>query len=257
MKIGLGKFRAMHANTDGGEGGGGGSGGGTSYTEDQVRELVAQQTAALKTKNDELLGKMRDVTTKLKNWDGLDPQKVRGMLDTLEKNEDLKLIAEGRHEEVIHRRLEREQATWKSQLEERDNELNQLRENLKARENQVRDLMIDTTVINAFLAEGGLPQAKDDVVLRATVFFDVEDGEVVARDSKGELIRGKNGPISIKEWIAELKVNAPHLFPGSQGAGASGGSGRGGADIESRMAAAAASGDLKEYRRLRGEMRKK
>ena len=253
-KIGLGNFRAVYAVD--GDGDGGGSAG-TVFTEEQVRELVSNQTAALKAKNDELLGKMRDVTGKLKNWDGLDPQKVRGMLDSLEKNEDLKLIAEGRHEEVIHRRLEREQATWKSQLEERDNELNQLRGSLKDRENQVRDLMIDTSVLNAFLAEGGLPSAKDDVVLRATVFFDVENGEVVARDIDGELVRGKDGPITIKEWVASLKQNAPHLFPGSVGAGAGGGAGGRGADVESRMAAAAASGDMKEYRRLRVESRKK
>lgn len=238
------------AEGDGGDSGNGGAGGDKTYTQAEFTAMLERETTGLKTKNAELLGKVRDFDTKLKAWDGLEPDKVRKLLTTFEENEELKLLAEGKHDEVINRRIEREQAAWQSQMETLRGELEDRDTKLASANSQVRDLMIDTTVLTAFQAEGGLPTASDDIIYRATVFFDVEDGLVVARDTAGELIRGKDGPITIKEWIVNLKTTAPHLFPGSQGAG--GGSGGGSqTDTEVKMAAAASSGNMKEYRRLR------
>lgn len=254
-RIGFTRLSTIHF-ADGDGAGGGNNGGDKTYTAAEVQAMIDQNTSGLKKKNDELLGKVKEFDSKLKPWEGLDPENVRKVLTTFDQNEELKMLAEGKHEEVIHRRIEREEARWKSQLEEVSTWAQTLEEQLQASNDQVRDLMIDTSVVSAFIAEGGLPTAKDDVVLRATVFFDVEDGQVVARDNKGELIRGKDGPITIQEWVANLKTSAPHLFPGSRGAGATGGTG-GNGDVETRMAAAAAAGDLKTYRKLRDEAKQK
>ena len=254
-RIGFTRLSMLHRADGEGEGGGN-NGGDKTYTAAEVQALIEQQTSGLKGKNSELIGKINEFTSKMKPWEGLDPENVRKVLTTFDQNEELKLLAEGKHEEVIHRRIEREEARWKSQLEEVSTRAQTLEEQLQASNDQVRDLMIDTSVVSAFIAEGGLPTAKDDVVLRATIFFDVEEGQVVARDNKGELVRGKDGPITIQEWVASLKESAPHRFPGSRGAGATGDTG-GTGDIEAGMAAAASSGYLKTFRKLRDECKNK
>jgi len=255
------------AEGDGGEGGAGGGGGGgegagTGFSQADLDAAVAKAvdtaTTGLKSKNDELLTKVSDSKAALKAWEGLDPEAVRGVLSKFENDEELKLISEGKHSEAWDRRLEKVNATHQSQIDQVTTSNTTLSTQLEASQSQVRDLLVNQQAISSFISEKGLDTATADVVLRAKGAFVIEEGVPIARDAKGEIIRGKEGPITIAEWVTSLKETAPHLFPGSQGAGTGGSTGgQGGTgDLDTRMAAAASSGDMKTYRKLRDQKKK-
>ena len=232
-----------------------------TFTKEQLEEQIAQARAAavaeatkgLDEKNRELLGKLKQTKTDLERWGDLDPDQVKTMLTQFESNEEMKLLAEGKTDEVINRRMEKVAAQYESKLENLTAEQRAAQEKLEKANTTIRDLLIDSRVVTAFNSEKGLEGAVPDVVLRAKSVFRVEDGEVVARDEKGELIRGKDGVLTITEWVSKLKETAPHLFPGSGGGDASGGRGRAGSgnNIDDAMLEAASKGDMKEYRKLR------
>lgn len=262
------KFRNQHAkfgprfaplyfkDGDGGDSGGGAagdSGGEGALTPEQVQARIDAEVAGLKSKNDELLDALNKTKQQLKPWDGLDPEKVRGLMSKMEKDEELRLLAEGKTDEAFQRRLERVNAQHQSTVDTLSQERDQFKAQAEQFENQVRDLIIDQQVISSFMQEKGIESAAPDVVNRAKAAFTIEDGQPIARDEKGQIIRGKDGPISIQEWVAKLKETAPHLFPPSRGAGARGSSGGSLSSLDARMQAAAEANDMAEYRRLRKE----
>jgi len=227
-----------------------------TFTKEDLDKAIAQATKGLDSKNKELLGKLKERQQQLEQWGDLDPDRVKSVLEQFDSNEEMKLLAEGKHDEVINRRMEKVAAQYDSKIDGLSQEKTTLEQQLEAANNQIRDLLIDSRVVTAFNGEQGLESAVPDVVFRAKSVFRVEDGDVVARDANGELMRGKNGPLTIQEWVADLKDKAPHLFPGSGGGGATGGRAAGGGDFDSRMIAAAQAGDMKEYRKLRAAKEK-
>lgn len=222
------------------------------FTKEDLDKAIAEATKGLDSKNRELLGKLKERQQQLERWGDLDPDRVKNVLEQFDSNEEMKLLSEGKHDEVINRRMEKVAAQYDSKIEGLSEEKMTLQQKLEQANSQIRDLLIDSRVVTAFNSEQGFESAVPDVVLRAKSIFKVEDGDVVARDANGELLRGKNGPLTIQEWVAELKDKAPHLFPGSGGGGVTGGrAGAGGNNFDDRMVAAAQAGDMKEYRRLR------
>jgi hypothetical protein len=232
----------------------------TSFSQQQLDAAVAsavakatdEATGALGTKNKELLGDLRKAKDAAKRFDGIDPDQVRIMMSAFENDQDLKDISEGKHEEVINRRIEKERAKFTS-------DVNSLTEKTTVYENEnaslktrVSKLLIDNNVVSEFVKEKGLESGIEDVILRANQIFKVEGEDLLARDQSGEIIAGGNGPLTISEWVTGLKDKAPHLFPGSNGSQTPGGGPDGGqSGIAAKIEAAAKSGDMKEYRRLR------
>jgi len=251
------KYRVF-SMADGGEGGEGGSGGGEqTFTKEQMAAEIAravdEQTTGLKTKNQEILDKLKTSQDSLSAFEGIDATEMKTMLKTFSDNEELKLISEGKHEEVINKRLEKERAVTNSQIENLTSERDTLLSGSNKKDDLIRDLIIDTSITAEFVKQGGIPEAIDDVVLRAKQVFVLEaDGDsfnAVPRKN-GEIISGKDGQLTNAEWIESLKTSAPHLFPNSSGSGQppSGGDKN---SIDSKLKAAAAAGDQAEYRRLK------
>lgn len=265
------RFAPLYKMAEDGEGGGGAGGdGGDGATgeitlseadlqakiSEAAAAAVADATRGLSSKNQELLGKLNKQKETLDRWGDLDPDSVHNVLNQFDQNEEMKLLAEGKTDEVIQRRMERVTAKFESQLETALNDSEQKDLKLKSANEKIRDLLIDSQVVSAFNSEKGLDTAVEDVVLRAKGVFSVEDTDVVARDGEGQLIRGAEGALTISEWISNLKSTAPHLFPGSGGGGAGGGAGGGGGGGDDAMISAASRGDMKTYRKLRNEQRK-
>lgn len=258
-RSGLGRMAALGIVRfkDGGEDEGEGAPAGKTPEQIAAEAEEARKSAdALKKKNDEIIAENRKLKESMKAWEGLDAEEVRGLLDQFNNNEEMKLLAEGKHDEVIKKRTEKIESQYKADLKKLQDERDDLAAKNQASSTRIRDLMIDSNVVAAFVAEKGLETAVPDVVLRAKSVFTVEDGEVIARDSSGEIITGKDGPLTIKEWAASLKETAPHLFPSSQGSGAQGNNARGLSGIDAKISAAAKSGDVAEYRRLRAQKEK-
>lgn len=258
-KIGMPRLAPMYFNNgdgEGGEGGGGGEGGQGGegkFTQADLDKAIQAAVSKLETKNGELLSELKNAKGSLKNWEGLDPEKVRSTMEKLEKDEVLRLHAEGKHDEAYNKMMEKERSTWESKIDGLNKELESYKGKSTSLEQQVRDLIIDQQVITSFMQEKGFESAAPDVVNRAKSVFKIEDGQAIARNKDGQIIRGANGPITIPEWVAQLKTDAPHLFPGSRGAGASGAGGGGGSDIDARMKEAADAGDMATYKKLKAE----
>lgn len=212
-----------------------------------AKATMQQQITATNTKNKELLDKLADSK---KAWGDLDPETVRNTMKMFEENQDLKDIADGKFQEVLDRKMEKERSTYNSTVTTLEEENANLKKQVESSNGQISKLVIDGQATAEFTKLGGAPEAIVDMVARANSIFKLEDGTPIARDANGEIIEGKNGPITINEWAGSLVESAPHFFGNSSGPdGGDGGSRRSG--LEAKLAAAAAANDMTEYRRIK------
>lgn len=217
-------YRLMNQQTaEGGEGGGGQP----SKTDTvDVQAQIEAAVAGLKAKNSELLGKLKERDEAIKRFDGIDPDAVRGILQRFSDDEEAKLIAGGKIDEVLNRRTDRMKQDYDKQFQAKDAELQRyLHANQKLAQRALSD-----AVAKAAVKAGALPTALDDIVLRAqhSGWTVNEDGEVIARKGE-EVLFGKDGktPLTAEEWAESLREAAPHLFQQPQGTGAPGSRGGG------------------------------
>jgi|TARA_R110000823_G_scaffold55908_6_gene136301 hypothetical protein len=252
-----------------GHGEGEGEGGDEVFTVEQVSERIEQalsearqgfesETQGLAKKNRELLDTLSNATEKLKKTDGIDIESLLQLQKTIENDEILKLAAAGDHTGAIEKATEKMRVTHDANMEEMSTAL------LNSQESSVKDkvlidkLLIDGGSQRVFLESKGLPEAAADVALRARQIWKVEEGELIARDGDGEMIKGEKGPITMAEWTASLKNSAPHLFPASESAKIRR-TKTGEADlndIDEQMVIAAKSGDTATLRLLKAEKKK-
>lgn len=165
-----------------------------------------------------------ELKRQIEQFKDVDPKRYKELVDQFNKLNEKKLIDAGEVDKVVEQRV----TALRTEMEKTVKDLTESRDGLS---NRLASVLIDSTVKSAAIAVGAVPTAVDDVVLRAKALFTLKDGEVVAMNSKGEVIYGKDGttPLGIDEWVKTLKTMAPHLFAGMQGGGA-GGSGHGGKD---------------------------
>ncbi len=199
----------------GGEDKGGGAGGAPEITP-EIQTLIDQQVSGLKAKNTELLGKIKEQGDNLKRFDGIDPDTVKGMLKRFENDEEAKLIADGKIDEVINKRTERMRGDTDKQLKEANARV----EKAEAFANKFRARVLGDEIRSAAGKAGALSSAQEDLILRARGIFQINDeGQAVAVDEDGDPIMGKDGRTQLSpiEWIESLKESAPHLFPAASG----------------------------------------
>lgn len=154
-------------------------------------------------------------------FEGLDIDAVKSLLAKASEDEETRLIAEGKIDEVVSRRTERLRGDYDKQLKEANERI----ERAEAFANQFKDKVLSDSIREAAIKAGALPEASDDIILRAKTSFKLnEHGEAVAIGKDGEVIYSKDGktPLSPLEWAESLKEIAPHLWPRAQGAGPTG-----------------------------------
>lgn len=186
----------------------------------KIEEATNAAVGGLKKKNDELLGAMRELKEKNKSFEGMDAGKIKDMLQRMEQDEDLKLLAEGKANLVIERHTERMRAQHIADLAAKD-------EAIKA-ESQRADLYRGSVLDNQIRAAAvGLHKgAIEDALLHARNVFTLDaKGNAVQLDSDGRPVLGKDGstPFSPAEWIEMQKELKPHWFPASSSGSGSGG----------------------------------
>lgn len=206
------------------EGGGGGGLEITAELQAVIDAKVGEAVTGLKTKNTELLGKLKTATDDLKRFDGIDPDAVRTVLSKFASDEESTLLKAGKIDEVLSKRTERMQADHAKALKAEQT----ARERSETKAAKLSQRALDGAILDA--AKGCLDEAKDDVVLRARGMWRLnDDGDAVAMNGE-EVVLGKDGktPLAPSEWAASLRETAPHLWPKAQGSGApgSGASGR-------------------------------
>lgn len=194
----------------------------------KVQEYLDKEVTGLKSKNTELIGKNTAFKTELDKlkgqFEGLDVDAVKALLNKVGQDEETKLIAEGRLDEVISRRTERLRSDLDKQLAAEKARADKA----EAFAAKYSDKVLADSIRAAAIKAGALPEAAEDIILRARGTFKLgEDGEAIATSRDGEVIYGKDGktPLSPLEWAESLRETATHLWPRAQGAGPTGDNG--------------------------------
>lgn len=161
--------------------------------------VPAADIEGLKKKNSELLAKNKtfgEELTKFKTIFG-----EEGITSTEKFNERLNSEVEKR---VIDMRN-----NYEGKLKEWEGSYKKVSSHLE-------NIVLSDAVKSAAAQANIAPTALDDVVTRARGFFQVKDGQLVAKDG----VLDKEGqPYNAQTWVGSLQEQAPHLFQKSQGAG--------------------------------------
>lgn len=204
---------------------GGEAGGGGSSISPEIQAMIDkasdEKTLGLKNKNSELLGKLKDTTEKLKQFEGIDPDAVKAILQRFSDDEEAKLISAGKIDEVLSKRTER----YRNEFDKKLKAEQEKADSAQKKAEKYSSIVLSNKMTSAALKAGALPEALEDISLRAKGMFVLsDDGEAVAVGQDGEPLLGKDGktPLTPQEWVESLKDNAPHLFPKAEGTGGGG-----------------------------------
>jgi phosphoglycolate phosphatase-like HAD superfamily hydrolase len=232
------------------------------FTQEQVEQLVSEAVKRnsdeleekYKSKNQTLLDEKKQVQEKLREFDGMEPEQIKRMMKAFSENEEAQLIADGKFEEVIQKRMDSERAKFTDQQKEIASQLETVISERDNYRNQYQVKLVDIELRAAAEKAGVVSTAIEDVVSRGLKIFSIdESGQVEARDAEGYLVRTDADTVLNPETFIEgLKTSAPHYWPQSEGSGASGNRGGSGLqNIDERMNQAAERGDIPEFQRLR------
>lgn len=173
-----------------------------------------------KTKLDEFRQNNINLSNQLKRFEGIDPDAVRQLTADKQRLEDEQHLKDGKFQEVLDARLKTAKADWDKQFSAVTSERDTLLGRLSA-------IQIDQAVVSEATKRGLRPTAIPDITSRARQSFKLVNGVPQAFD--GQTARmGKDGPMTLAEWVDALVSDAPHLFEANAGGGAAG-SGSGGA----------------------------
>lgn len=172
--------------------------------------------------NKEIKSKLNET---VKRFEGIDPDKVKNLLSKLENDEEAKLLADGKINEVVAKRMEKQQAEVNRMIEEAKANTEKAISKSKKFEQRV----LDNHIRDAAAKAGLHTHAIEDALYRARTLFTLdEDGNAVQLDDQGHPVLGKDSktPFNPGEWMEEMKEKAPHWFPaGNSGGGAGGNNG--------------------------------
>lgn len=176
------------------------------------QEALDKEVGGLKSKRDELLDAQRKMKDQLKQYEDIDPERARKLEAQLAENEEARLIADGKIDEVLDKRTER----MRSEFERKLQETTQAAEQAKSFADRFRGRVMSDEMHRVADAVGMRPEAVADAVNRASPLFEVNDeGQVVPRDPNERDADDK--PLSLKAWAESLKEAAPHLFHQPEG----------------------------------------
>lgn len=219
------QLKQLFMQEEGGDGGNGGGGQGPEITP-EIQALIdaraEERAAGLKAKNSELLGKLKEHGEKLKSFEGIDPDAVRGILQRFADDEEAKLIAAGKLDEVLNKRTERMKSSYDRDLEAARQEATRH----QSRTEKFASRVLKGEVIGAASEAGVHKFAMEDAMLAASRDFELDDdGNPIAKEGRF----GKDGkPLTLKEWFADMKETRPHWFPANANGS---GSGQSGSDV--------------------------
>ncbi|MCT9382822.1 hypothetical protein KTI22_01035 [Acinetobacter baumannii] len=190
-----------------------------------IQVAVDEAVKGLKDKNAELIKDKKELKDELGSLkskvDGLDLDAIKVLLDKSNQDEESKLIAEGKIEEVIQKRTEKMREEHEKVLKaEKDRA-----DKAESYANKFRQSVIQGQIVQAAVEMGALSEATADIAFLAQSQFSLdENGKAVAIDANGEVVIGKDGsnPVTPKEWVEGLRENKPYFWPKANGSGSPG-----------------------------------
>ncbi|MDL4860795.1 hypothetical protein NPJ88_000460 [Halomonas elongata] len=161
---------------------------------------------------------------RLDQFGDLDPEKVKEMFSRFDQDQDAKDLANGDVQSVVERKMERERASFKTEIQSRDERIQELEQALGEKEENLTRELLDNRGIRA-ASELGIEGDGNLEIVSMVLRRDatLEDGEPVFRDADGNLITGKNGPMTIQEYLdGPFRDKYASLFPQPKGTQAPG-----------------------------------
>lgn len=212
------------------DGGGGGAAAPTAAEiAKQIQDAVDAATAGLKATNAALKAEKQALADKAKAFDGLDVDELKTFHAQFKDSEDLKLIKDGKIDEVLARRNAKFLEDASKQAKAAQDAL----EAEKAKNSKFAQRVLNDSIRAAAINAGVHKHAIEDALLAARMEFTLDDDGNPVQIKDGEVVLGKNGktPFSPDEWMAQRMETKPHWFPSGNsgsapgdGAGGSGGS---------------------------------
>lgn len=209
-----------------------------TYTQEQYDEMVAERDA-LKAKGEELLGEVKGVKKRLKDFEGLDAKEIRD------------LVAKAAEDD---RKRAREAGDWEKReqqlADKHAKELQAERDARSSAEQAVERHLLDAAVLEAIGGKGSAKLLTPVIKPRLKVVKG-EDGSLAVRvlDADGavrvKVEKGKAVPLAVAEYVTELRED-PELAGAFAGTGASG-SGAARSEGGGRSAVAIPAGDDKAF----------
>jgi hypothetical protein len=221
-----------------------------------VQIEVEKATSGLKASQQKLLDEKKKLQDKYKDIN--DPEEALRALQLITGNEEVRLLAEGKFDEVVQRRLSSATAQFEEQITELKTKYDSSEMTRTKYQSLYNDLVIDNSLRQAATKAGILPAAMEDVLNKGRQLFGVGEDErtVEARDANGKLRKTEDEKILTPDnWIESLKRTSPHYWPASRSAEFMPGPG-GGDDLEMQIQAAAKAGNQKLFRELREKQKK-
>lgn len=212
-------------SAEGSSSGGGSSGGDASALQTKLEQQTAELDR-LRNHSQTLLDEKKALKRSLDQFKDLDMDAVKKMFKSFESNEEAKLIAEGKLDEVVNRRTEKTALEAANKLQELTSKFDDSQKTVAQLNSKYNEAVAGHHIRKAAEEAGVVVSAIDDVLGRAKGLFAItEDGDLEARDKNGNLRLINNKPLNPKLFVDSLRNIAPHYWPVSQGAGANGGSG--------------------------------
>jgi hypothetical protein len=211
---------------DGISDGASGGGSGIDLNSPEVKALVQAEidktVLGLKKKNSDLIAQEKRFKEQLAQFDGVDPEKAKNVMKQLEQSEEMRLMAEGKLEEVVSRRVELRDKDWQNKYDSLANRVTEYESLVKQKDERLTELVIDGQIREAFVQLDYEPSALDLITMQGRkVFIMDESGKAVPRDEHGNLLFGKDAktPLSAREWLESQAEKKTWLRKPSKGGG--------------------------------------
>ena len=223
-----------------------------------IKGSTNEEVTKLLTKNEELIGEKRKIQEMLKTFEGIDPEKAKSALSFLDENEDASLLKEGKVQELVDKKTSGLKSDYDTKIEELMGKMVDAEDRATTSETKYSHKVVQDALRDEAIAAGVRPEALPDLLSRSSSVFSMsKDSSVEARDTKGKLVKTSDDLILTPAlWIEGLKKVAPHYWPPSTGAGATGISTSSMTDLEAALSDAAGRGDMKAFRSIREKMEK-
>lgn len=195
----------------------------------ELADYVSKEKKGVADKNAEVILKLKDANQKVSEFEKTlqelgDIEGLKKIKSMFEQNEELKLFAEGKHDEVLNKRTEKLKAEHQKQLDAILAEKEQALQRSKAFESRV----LESKIMNAALQVKSLnPDYMEDILLHARNKFSLtDDGEAVLVQD-GQVVLGKDGKSAYSplEWLSDTDTTGRWHKVANSGAGAPGNNG--------------------------------
>lgn len=186
-----------------------------------VKKQLDTAVSGLKSKNSELLGKMKALEQRLTGYDGIDPDQIRVMMKRFSDDEEARLLKEGKLDDVVQRRASAETERYAKQIEAKDRALQEAqaaREEIERQAHDFQDRYKRSVINNRVAAEVSGLRSKALPLVHQMIsgWFELDDNEQPQPTDRAPLT-SKGEALKFSELRDYLLNENEFLFEQSQG----------------------------------------